>query len=97
MFHNQRKSVRRRVGWEAALIAVDGTWQHKCTIVDVSASGAQLSLNPSILLPREFFLSFTENGRVYRPCELIWRADQKLGVRFKLGSNTAEFDSTFHG
>jgi hypothetical protein len=82
MFHNQRKSFRRRVNWEAAIIAVDGTWQHKCTIVDVSASGAQLSLNPEISIPREFFLSFTGNGRVYRPCELIWRTDEKLGVRF---------------
>jgi hypothetical protein len=95
MFHNQRKNARRTVSLEAAVIGVDGAWRHKCTIVDISASGARISLNPAISLPREFFLSFTENGRVSRLCELVWRADRKLGVRFAHEERAAELRSPF--
>jgi hypothetical protein len=90
MFSNRRKSIRRKVRWEAAVIAVDGAWRHKCTIVDVSASGAQVSLHPAISLPSEFLLSFTDNGTVSRLCELVWRADRKLGVRFAHEAGAAE-------
>jgi hypothetical protein len=66
-------------------------------IVDVSATGAQVSLNPEISLPREFFLSFTENGRVSRLCELVWRADRRIGVRFADEGLAAEPRNPFQG
>jgi hypothetical protein len=91
MFDNKRKSVRRTLIWEAAIIASDGTWQHRCTILDVSQTGAKLSIDPEISLPGEFFLSLTESGRVGRPCCLVWRTDDKVGVRFTHGAHGAEF------
>src|SRR5215472_9429704 len=93
LFENRRRAVRRKVRWQAAVIAVDGSWQHKCTIIDVSASGAQVSLNAAISLPGEFFLSFTKDGRVSRLCELVWRADKKVGVRFAHEGRGAELGS----
>jgi hypothetical protein len=97
MFDNRRRAVRRKVRWQAAVIAVDGSWQHKCTIIDVSTSGAQVSLNAAIALPREFFLAFTKSGRVSRLCELVWRADTKLGVRFAHEGRAAELGGPSHG
>jgi hypothetical protein len=91
MLSNRRRAVRRKVKWEAAVIAVDGSWRHNCTIMDVSASGAQVCLNGAISLPKEFFLSFTKNGRVSRLCELVWRGDKELGVRFASEGRAAEF------
>ena len=66
-------------------------------IVDVSATGAQVSLDPAISLPREFFLSFTENGRVSRLCEVVWRVDRRMGVRFAHESRAAELGDPFQG
>jgi len=82
MAPNRRQSVRRALTWPGAVIAPDGAWRHKCKILDVSASGAQLAIHPSISLPGEFVLAFTESGQVSRPCLLVWRVDHRVGVRF---------------
>jgi hypothetical protein len=75
-------SVRRKVTWNASLLAPDGTWRHRCKVIDVSTSGAQLSIDPAISLPAEFFLAFTGSGRVWRSCLLVWRNEGRVGVRF---------------
>ena len=82
MYDNKRKNIRRSLTYEAAIVASDGAWRHECTVLDVSESGAQLSVNPAILLPGAFVLSLTKDGTVSRPCCLVWRKDGKVGVRF---------------
>jgi hypothetical protein len=82
MHPNRRTSVRRRLAWKAAVLAPDGTWRHLCKLLDVSASGAQLSVDPAIALPAEFFLAFTGSGRVWRSCLMVWRHEGRVGVRF---------------
>jgi PilZ domain len=82
MNRNRRKSIRRALDWEAAVIAADGTWEHTCEILDVSETGAQISIDPGISLPSAFFLSFTQDGKVSRQCVVVWRGGGKVGVRF---------------
>jgi PilZ domain len=79
---NRRKSVRRVLDYTAAVVASDGTWRHKCEILDISESGAQFSIDPAFSLPPAFFLAFTESGAVGRPCLLVWRSGPNVGVRF---------------
>ena len=82
MKHNNRKSVRRHLTCEAAVVASDGAWRHRCTILDVSESGARFSIDPRVPLPAEFVLSFTKSGAVSRPCCVVWRHDHSVGVRY---------------
>ena len=83
----QRKS--RRVvferGYDAHMMAIDGTWRRSCVVEDVSDTGAKLSVESSITgLPlKEFFLLLSSTGLAFRRCELAWVNGEKLGVIFK--------------
>jgi hypothetical protein len=48
----------------------------------VSAGGAKLIHSIADELPNEFFLSFSRDGRVRRRCQLAWRGENQMGVRF---------------
>jgi hypothetical protein len=77
------KRVRFEHGFSAHMMAIDGTWRRECKVVDVSESGAQLSV-PSLagLQLAEFFLLFTSIGVAYRRCRLVWVNGESLGVAF---------------
>jgi hypothetical protein len=66
------------------MMGIDGTWRRDCQLADVSASGARLIVPGSMegLNLKEFFLSFTPNGAVFRRCELIRVNGDEIGVRF---------------
>jgi PilZ domain len=83
----QRKS--RRVvferGYDAHMMAIDGTWHRACQIEDISETGAKLSVESSIegLPLKEFFLVLSSTGTAFRRCELAWVNGDSLGVFFK--------------
>ena len=83
----QRKS--RRVvferGYDAQMMAIDGTWRRACKIEDISDTGAKLSVESSIdgLPLKEFFLVLSSTGTAFRRCELAWVNGDNLGVFFK--------------
>ena len=53
-----------------------------CVMSDVSDGGARLELPPGMNPPQIFALSLTETGKVLRFCEVRWRRDGAVGVRF---------------
>ena len=71
-------------GYTAAIMAIDGTWRRSCTMLDVSDSGARLSIEGSLegLSMSEFFLVLSTRGKAYRRCELAWLNGNQAGVRF---------------
>ena len=71
-------------GYNAKIMAIDGTWQRDCKIGDVSDTGAKLKVHGSVvgLDMREFFLVLTATGNAHRRCERIWLNGDDLGVRF---------------
>lgn len=68
----------------ATLLAADGTWRRDCILVDVSESGARLRIDgsPDVLSAREFFLSLSSTGSVFRRCELVRLDGSEVGIRF---------------
>ena len=62
-------------GFAANMMAIDGTWQRPCTMVDVSDTGAKLNIDGSIegLHLKEFFLLLSTMGKAYRRCQLVVR------------------------
>ncbi|NIY16299.1 MAG: hypothetical protein GWM98_16070 [Nitrospinaceae bacterium] len=52
----------------------------KCTIVEISNSGARLRPTDALILPNEFTLKISPEQEVL--CEAIRRSEFEIGVRF---------------
>ncbi len=84
----EQRKARRVVferGYDAHMMAIDGTWRRACKIQDISDTGAKLGVDGSIdgLLLKEFFLLLSSTGLAFRRCELAWVNGDNLGVLFK--------------
>ena len=79
-----------RVAFERGLpvhmLGIDGKWVRRCTMDDVSETGAKLTLPeaPDESAIKEFFLLLSLSGLVYRRCELVWINGEQIGVSFIL-------------
>ena len=86
MSYGARKADRVRFarGYDVAIVAIDGTWRRACKLLDVSTTGALLSVESSVegLQLSEFFLLLSANGRANRRCELVRVNGDQLGVHF---------------
>jgi len=78
---NRRTLQRTRVLRNAKIIVEHHASLIQCTVLDLTGSGACLSLAASYLMPETFELTF-EHGRSRRPCQVRWRSDNKIGVSF---------------
>jgi hypothetical protein len=52
-----------------------------CTVQNITGAGACLKLANTFGVPANFELTF-EHGRTRRPCRVIWRTHDQLGVSF---------------
>ena len=87
MATEQRRKNERVVfqkGFDAHMMAIDGTWRRTCILKDVSEAGARLIMQSSIegLPLKEFFLLLSSSGLAYRRCELSWVNGDQIGVNF---------------
>jgi hypothetical protein len=86
MAFGDRKS--ERVDFERGIrvhvMGIDGTWRRDCTMIDVSQTGARLSIEGSIegLDLREFFLLLSSTGLAFRRCRMVRLAGDQIGVEF---------------
>jgi PilZ domain len=53
-----------------------------CTVQNITSGGACLKLANTYGVPEQFELTF-EHGRTRRPCRVVWRTDDQLGVAFE--------------
>jgi hypothetical protein len=49
---------------------------------DVSSGGARLAHSITDELPDQLLLSLSKDGAVRRRCQVAWRRENQLGVRF---------------
>ena len=87
MATEQRRKNERVVfqkGFDAHMMAIDGTWRRTCILKDVSENGAKLIVGSTIegLHLKEFFLLLSSSGLAYRRCELAWVNGDQIGVNF---------------
>jgi hypothetical protein len=73
-------------GFDAHIMAIDGTWRRACIMTEASESGAKLTIIKSVegLNLTEFFLLLSTTGLAYRRCELAWVNGDQMGVNFLL-------------
>jgi hypothetical protein len=58
-------------------------------MLDVSATGARLRFDRTSELPDEFTLLLTKDGRVRRRCQIVWRNEDLVGIRFVFAAKAA--------
>jgi len=80
--YSGRKSPRFKLDTPGMIYDPQGNPVLKCTVRDISATGAGLKLSEDVPLPKSFFLAFTRDGMVRRCCEPAWQLSIVAGVRF---------------
>lgn len=73
-----RKSVRQN-GW----ITLDGGFAARpCEVLDLSSSGAKLTVVEAVSLGPKLRLGFSRDVQTARHCEVVWRRGTTVGVKF---------------
>ena len=77
----RRKTARRVLEYPIRIGLPDGS-ETRGQILNISNSGAGLSLANEEALPGEFdiLLSFYNGGK--RPCRKVWQSERQVGVEF---------------
>jgi len=76
----RRIAPRRRVLKNALIVFNSRYCTHRCVILNMSDTGAQLMPQDAIECPSEFVLK-PSIGRE-RDCEVVWRKGELVGVRY---------------
>ena len=87
MTFTMRRESREEVGHRAWLDTGDGGPLFACTLVDISPSGAKLSLDAAEQIPETFGLQLTRYGHPRFSCRTVWRSSNMLGVTFAKAAN----------
>ena len=92
MAEEQRQRNERVVfqkGFDAHMMAIDGTWRRDCQLRAISDNDAVLLLEGSIqgLNLKEFFLLLSSTGLAYRRCELVRVNGSEMDIQFLKGKN----------
>ena len=80
---------RTHVARNAKIIAPRRSSVIFCTVEDLTGGGACLKLANTFGVPDSFELTF-EHGRTRRPCRVVWRTNDKLGVAFETAEQQAK-------
>lgn len=77
----RRESARKR-SLKSGRIVFGGLSQvFNCTIRNMNETGALLVLPSTLGVPSSFLL-YSDNESTRRPVEVIWRRDDRIGVRY---------------
>lgn len=78
---NRRTEPRRRVARSATISAHDSPSPVPCVVLDISTGGARLDVHHSAKIPQRFRLVIDLEG-TERTCEVVWRRENSVGVKF---------------
>ena len=81
MNSDKRKAPRREVQY-TAWIARKGEPLEGCVLSDISDKGARLDVENPKTIPDEFMLFLSSTGTPRRKCNVAWRTDTQIGVKF---------------
>ncbi|WP_188311966.1 PilZ domain-containing protein [Salinarimonas soli] len=78
---NRRESARKRLG-APALVRL-GHRILRCSVKDISRTGAMLLFDEEVELPPDFTMSFGERPGTPRFCTVMWQNGRSAGVSFR--------------
>jgi hypothetical protein len=84
-FRNQaelRRKPRRHFHYNASVLLDATSSPRRCSISDISETGARIMLESECELPERFILLLTPSGEARRHCRLVWKNGLSAGVAF---------------
>ena len=79
----ENRKIRRQRVLKGAKILIDRTIVIDCTVRNVSETGACLQLPSPVGVPNRFEVMIGPDNAP-RPCQLIWRSANQIGIAFTL-------------
>jgi hypothetical protein len=85
----QRQGARRAVRIPVFILR-EAKPNLRCTLVDISETGARLIVHDVSTVPDRFTMAMTEQGVPRRQCRLVWRGAKEVGVSFEVDKSDSE-------
>lgn len=82
---NLRQEPRDRIERRAWISVGDGAPLRRCTLIDISDSGAKLAFDDIDELPNKFSLWLSRYGHPRYVCNIVWSRQNTIGVKFSSG------------
>jgi hypothetical protein len=77
-----RQSERTSSNTPAVIGTEDDSFRAACIVCNLSEGGAKLMIEEPTPTPAEFVLFLRPDSPIGRRCHVIWRIENKIGVRF---------------
>ena len=81
-FDTKKRAARKSLQQPGWITLEGGFAARACVVRDLSSSGAKLTIEDSNTLPAKLRLAFSRDARTGRPCEVVWRRGQTVGIKF---------------
>jgi hypothetical protein len=78
---DQRRASRKK-GSSHAWIRLDGFAVRPCTVVDLSDTGVQISIDAAQTVPKTFTFLMSRDSRSGRLAHIKWRRGTQIGAEF---------------
>jgi hypothetical protein len=82
MASNKRLQRRSTLDLRCWVLVGSNIADVECRVRDISDSGAKVQVPDGMNLEGEVKLFLTQDGAVSRTCEVVWRKDREVGLRF---------------
>lgn len=81
-FDTKKRAARKSLQQPGWITLEGGFAARPCVVRDLSSSGAKLTIEDPNTLPAKLRLAFSRDARTGRPCEVVWRRGQTVGIKF---------------
>ena len=81
-FDTKKRAARKSLQQPGWITLEGGFAAPPCVVRDLSSSGAKLTIEDPNTLPAKLRLAFSRDARTGRPCEVVWRRGQTVGIKF---------------
>jgi hypothetical protein len=81
-FDTKKRATRKSLQQPGWITLEGGFAARPCVVRDLSSSGAKLTIEDPNTLPAKLRLAFSRDARTGRPCEVVWRRGQTVGIKF---------------
>jgi hypothetical protein len=81
MMSEHRVQIRQRVFKAGKIVVNHGASVYDCIVRNLSDDGASVDLGTTAGIPDAFVLNI-DADRISRTCEVVWRTDRRIGLRF---------------
>jgi len=82
IFKRESRKTRYKTQLGAWLTLDGGFAKRPCTILDLSATGARITVENGNKLGSRIALALTKDVRNLTPCRLVWQRGNEIGVEF---------------